>query len=65
MLAFELEGEVIGQMPALVVSAEQPERVGVPDLQGPQVQDTLVLSASARGGSSTCHTSMLKYPRST
>jgi len=33
VLALELEGEVIGQMPALVVSAEKPKRVWIPDLQ--------------------------------
>jgi hypothetical protein len=32
VFALELECEVIGQMPAFVVSTEQPERVGVPDL---------------------------------
>jgi hypothetical protein len=45
VLALELEGEVVGQMPALVVSAEQPERVGVPDLQRPQVENALRASA--------------------
>jgi hypothetical protein len=33
VLALELECKVVGQMPALVVSAEQPECVWVPDLQ--------------------------------
>jgi len=33
VLAFQLECEVVGQMTAFVVTAEQPERVGVPDLQ--------------------------------
>jgi hypothetical protein len=37
VLALELECEVVGQMSALVVSTEQPERVRVPDLEGPQV----------------------------
>jgi hypothetical protein len=35
VLAFELEGKVVGQMAALVVSSKQPEGVGVPDLEGP------------------------------
>jgi hypothetical protein len=35
VLAFELECEVISQMSAFVVAAEQPERVRVPDLQRP------------------------------
>jgi hypothetical protein len=33
VLALKLECEVISQMPAFVVSAKQPERVGVPDLE--------------------------------
>jgi hypothetical protein len=41
VLAFQLEGEVVGQMPALVISSKQPQRVGVPDLQRPQIQDAL------------------------
>jgi DNA recombination-dependent growth factor C len=41
VLALELESEVISQMTALVVSAEQPERVGVPDLQRPEVKNAL------------------------
>lgn len=41
VLAFEFEGEVVGQMSALVVAAEQPQRVGIPNLEGPQVQHTL------------------------
>lgn len=47
MLALELEREVVGQMPAFVVSAKQPERVGVPDLQRPQVENALWLSVCA------------------
>src|SRR5262245_1952497 len=39
VLAFQLESEVVGQMPALVVSAEQPKGVGIPDLESPQVQN--------------------------
>jgi hypothetical protein len=41
VLAFELECEVISQMSAFVVSAEQPKRVRVPNLQGPQVKNAL------------------------
>jgi hypothetical protein len=41
VLALELKSEVISQMAALVVSAEQPERVGVPDLQRPEVKNAL------------------------
>jgi hypothetical protein len=36
-LTLKLEGEVVGQMPALVVTSQQPKGVGVPDLEGPQV----------------------------
>lgn len=65
VLAFELECEVIGQMTAFVVAAEQPERVGVPDLQGPEVQNALDMSAYACHPTIACLTSILKYPRST
>jgi hypothetical protein len=41
VLALELECEVISQMSAFVVSAEQPERVRVPNLQRPQVENAL------------------------
>lgn len=45
VLTFELECEVVGQMATLVVTAQQPERVGVPDLERPKVQNTLRMSA--------------------
>lgn len=35
VLAFELKGEVIGQVTALVISSEEPKGVGVPNLEGP------------------------------
>ena len=41
MLAFQLEGEIIRQMPAFVVTSKEPERIRVPDLQRPQVQHRL------------------------
>jgi DNA recombination-dependent growth factor C len=41
VLALELESEVISQMTALVISAEQPERVGIPDFQRPKVKNAL------------------------
>jgi hypothetical protein len=41
VFTLELKCEVVGQMPALVVSAEEPKRVGVPDFQRPQVQNAL------------------------
>lgn len=41
VLAFEFEGEVVCQMPALMVATEEPEGIGVPDLERPQVKDAL------------------------
>lgn len=41
VLALELEGEIVGEMATLMVSAQQPESLGIMYLQGPQVQDTL------------------------
>lgn len=41
MLAFQLECEVVREMAALMISTEKPESVGVPDLQRPEVQNTL------------------------
>ena len=41
VLAFQLEGEVVGQVPALVISTQQPERRRIPDFQRPEIQDTL------------------------
>lgn len=40
-LTLLFEGEVLREMPALVVPSEEEERVGVVDLQSPQVQYTL------------------------
>ena len=39
----ELESEVVGQMPALVVAPQKPESIRIPDLEGPQIQNTLLL----------------------
>lgn len=41
MLALQLEGEVISQMATFVVTAHKPESVGIPDLEGPEVENTL------------------------
>ncbi len=46
MLAFKLEGEVVGEMAAFVIASEEPESVGVPDLEGPQVEDALDCQSS-------------------
>lgn len=35
VLAFELEGEVVGQVTALVVSTQQPQSLRMPNFQGP------------------------------
>lgn len=41
VLAFKLEGEVVGKVAALMVAPEQPEGVGIPDLERPEVEDAL------------------------
>ena len=41
VLALKLEGEVVGQMATLVVTTHEPEGVGVPNLEGPEVENTL------------------------
>ena len=38
MLALGLEREVVGQVPALVIAAEEEEGIWVPDLEGEQVE---------------------------
>jgi hypothetical protein len=38
MLALQLECEVIGQVTALVIPAEQKERIRIPDLESPEVE---------------------------
>ena len=46
VLALQLESEVVGQVAALVVTTQQPESVGVPDLERPKVEDTLDLEVT-------------------
>lgn len=41
-LTLLFKGKILCEMSALVVASEEEERVGVVDLQGPQVQHTLV-----------------------
>jgi beta-lactam-binding protein with PASTA domain len=48
VLALKLECEVISQVPAFVVSAQQPERIRVPDFEGPKVEDALLVLADVR-----------------
>lgn len=40
VLAFKLEGEVVGQVTTLVIASQEPQRLGVVDLQSPEIQDT-------------------------
>lgn len=62
----EFESEVVGQMPALVVAPQKPESVRIPDLEGPQIQNTLLLLIRDNVPDvGRFNTSMLKYPRST
>ena len=41
VLALELEGEVVRQVATFVVATQEPEGVGIPDLQRPEIQDAL------------------------
>ena len=45
MFAFKFEGKIVRQVPALMISSQQPQSVRVPNLAGPQVQDALIASA--------------------
>lgn len=45
VLALQLEREIIGQVATLVVAAQEPKGVRVPDLQTPKVEHTLSKSA--------------------
>lgn len=49
MFALEFEGEIVREMPAFMVSSQQPQGVRIPYLQGPEVEHTLgASSATAR-----------------
>jgi hypothetical protein len=37
VLALQLEGKIVGQMPAFVVAAQQPKGVRIPDLKRPDI----------------------------
>jgi hypothetical protein len=41
VFAFELECEIVCQMSALVVASEQPQGIGVPYLERPEIQNAL------------------------
>jgi hypothetical protein len=60
VLAFQLEGEVISQVTAFVVATKEPQGVGIPDLQRPQIQDALRHVSASQILRSTVLTSMLK-----
>lgn len=47
MLAFQLEGKIVGQMTAFMVASKQPEGIGIPNFERPQVQDALLSEISA------------------
>lgn len=49
VLALKLEGEVIGQMATFMVTAHEPESVGVPDFESPEVENTLHIMSDRRG----------------
>lgn len=41
VLALELKGEVVRQVPTFVITPQEPKRIRIPDLQSPEIQDTL------------------------
>jgi len=41
VLALELESEIVCKMTTFVVAPKEPESVGIPDLQRPQVKNAL------------------------
>jgi hypothetical protein len=47
VLAFQLESEVVGQVAALVVTTEQPQGVGIVNLERPQIQNALDAEVSS------------------
>lgn len=53
VLAFKLKGKVVCQMLALVVPAQEKERVGVPDFQRPEIQHALRMGKNEEGVSTS------------
>jgi hypothetical protein len=41
VFTLQLEREVVGQVATLMVTPQQPKRVGIPDLQSPKIQNAL------------------------
>lgn len=61
MFAFQFKREIICQVPAFMVSAEEPESVRIPDLKRPKVEYTLQdIQRASINVSVLAHTSMLK-----
>ena len=52
-LTFELEGEVVSQVPAFVIPSKQEEGVRIPYLECPQVEDALIGLSARRSTSET------------
>lgn len=51
MFAFQLEGEVVGEMATFMVASEQKQSVGVPYLECPEIQHALkIADAYGSGG---------------
>lgn len=47
VLALQLEGEVVCQMPTFVVASQEPKCIGVPYLQSPEIEHALAVISSA------------------
>ena len=41
---FKLEGEVVGQMSALMIATQQEKRVWIPDFERPKIKNTVMQS---------------------
>lgn len=67
-LTLKLEGEVVSQVPAFMIASQKEDGIGVPDLERPQVEDTLHRQDELprkHQQVASLRTSMLKYPLST
>lgn len=61
VFALQLKGKEVCQLFTLVVTAQQPERIGIPDLQRPEIQNTLQTNVKSRPYQpNLVRTSMLK-----
>jgi hypothetical protein len=41
VFTFQLEGKIVCQVSAFMISPQQPETVGIPDLERPEIEDAL------------------------